>query len=189
MKILFVIMSIISVGLIAFGVLRKKKKEATGMPSIRRWDKKWIPITLILGEEDFLPDEVPRLMSAIKAGAKFWNTQTGLKLFAPQGDIGTGGVIPVKRRDPLTMESEDNAVAIASLTINQKGELKNAVVYMNNWENLPSLTLDRAMKHELGHCLGLDHDESDLSVMYGAVSRSVYCVSPADKAFLEEVYG
>jgi len=189
LKILFAILSVISCGLIAYGVLRKKKKEITGLPGIQRWNRKWIPITLVVGEEEFLKEEVPKLLNAVRAGCKFWNEQIGIKLFMPLGDIGTGRVIPVKRHDPLTMKTEDSTVAYAHLTISNSGELKDAVVYMSNWENLPSLSLARALQHELGHCLGLGHDESGLSVMYGSVSRSIYCVSPADKAFLLEVYG
>jgi predicted Zn-dependent protease len=96
-------------------------------------------------------------------------------------------VIPVMPQ-PITDTGHETAVAYAHLTFKNES-LHSAVVYMSNWENLPSMDLDRAMKHELGHCLGLDHDENTFSVMYGELSRRVYCVSPMDKEFLVKVYG
>jgi hypothetical protein len=185
-----VIGSILAIGAIVYGVVRARRaSEALGMAQIRKWKKGWVPITLLIDSGDFHQDEVPKLIDAVKSAARFWNEQTGIKLFASPAEVGTGATIPVMRHDPLTMDPHENAVAYASLAVNLNGTLTRAAVYMVNWENLPSIELARAMKHELGHCLGLAHDENDLSVMYGQNSRSIYCVSPADKAFLREVYG
>jgi len=184
---IFIVATVLAVGGIAYGVLvQSKKNEKLGMDSITRWKKEWVPLTLVI-DESFLEDESAKLLSAIKAAARFWNREVGIKLFAPPGDVGTGSVIPVMPQ-PITEEDHENAVAYASLTC-KRGALPAAVVYMSNWENLPSLSLDRAMKHELGHCLGLAHDENTYSVMYGSLTSRVYCVSNADKEFLKEVYG
>jgi len=174
---------------VLFGILRARyRAEALGMEMIKLWRKSWVPVTILIDEENFLGEEVPRLREAVKSAARFWNEQTGLKLFAPAGELGYGAVVPLMRHNPLTMESHDNAVAYASLTLGPEGALARAVIYMDEWENLPSSTLARALKHELGHCLGLAHDENELSVMYGKVSQRIYCVSPADKKFLLETY-
>ena len=185
----FIVFSILAVGGIAYGVLvDRKRREKLGMAQISKWKKGWVPITLLLND-DFLPDEIPKLQDAVKSAARFWNQQTGVKLFAGPGEVGAGVVIPVMRYNPLTMDDHESAVAYVELAIGIRGALVNATVYMVNWENLPSTVLARAMKHELGHCLGLAHDEIEFSVMYGKTSSHVYCVSPADKAFLQEVYG
>ena len=182
--------SLVSLGAIIYGALRARKVgDALGMVQIKRWRKDWVPITILLDDEAFLPDEIPKLHDAAKSAARFWNEQTGLKLFAAPTDVGLGATVPVMRHDPLTMEEHENAVAYAALTVGSKGTLVRAVVYMVNWENLPSLVLARAMKHEFGHCLGLAHDDIEYSVMYGKVSQRMYCVSPLDKEFLLEAYG
>ncbi len=183
-----IILSVLAAGGVAYGVLRKKK-ELLGLNQITKWKKNWVPITVIVNEDDFLPEEVARVLDATSKAARFWNEQTGVTLFVPPDGVGAGVVVPVMRHDPLTME-ESNAVAYASLTVNRiSGSLIGAAVYLSEWENLPSMVLARAMKHELGHCLGLAHDDIEFSVMYGKISQRVYCVSPADKAFLQEVYG
>jgi hypothetical protein len=185
-----IVASVAALTAIIYCVARvRKTQEALGMASIKRWKKGWVPITVLVNDEDFLPEEIPRLRDAVKSAARFWNTQTQVRLFAPPTEVGAGAVIPVMRHNPLTMEDHDDAVAYASLSVSLRGSLSRAAVYMVNWENLDSLTLARAMKHELGHCLGLAHDKIEYSVMYDRASRRVYCVSPADKAFLKEVYG
>lgn len=184
----FIVMLVLAVGGIAYGVLvQTKKNEKLGMPQITRWKKEWVPLTLILSD-DFLQDEIAKLHEAIKAAARFWNRETGVKLFAAPGDVGAGAVIPVMPQ-PITETGHEEAVAYAALTFDKSGALHAAVVYMSNWEHLPTLELNRAMKHELGHCLGLAHDENEFSVMFGKVSQRVYCVSNPDKEFLKEVYG
>lgn len=184
---IFIAACVLAVGGIAYGVLvDRKKREKLGMGQITRWKKEWVPMTLVI-DGDFADEESARIFSSIKAAARFWNREVGITLFAAPGNVGTGAVVPVMRQ-PITEEGHENAVAYAALTI-REGQLHAAVIYMSNWENLPSLTLDRAMKHELGHCLGLAHDEIEFSVMYGEVSKQVYCVSKADKEFLKEIYG
>ena len=186
---IFIAASVLSLAGIAYGVVVvRKNNERLGMHQITRWNRKWVPLTIVVGEE-FLSEEQSRLTDAVKAAARFWNEQTKIKLFAPQGDVGDGGVIPIMRQplSDIMADKHKDAVAYAELAINKS--IKSAAVYMVNWENLPTTVLARAMKHELGHCLGLMHDEIEYSVMYGKTSKHVYCVSPDDKAFLKEVYG
>lgn len=186
--------SVVALAAVIFGaaVVVEEAYKKLGLTQIKKWKKGWVPITLVVDEDDFPPEEVARLLGAVRKAARFWNEQTGVTLFCPPEEVGTGAVVPVMRHNPLTMDEKEreDAVAYASLTVNRMtGSLSRAVVYMREWENLHSTTLARAMKHELGHCLGLAHDDIEFSVMYGKVSQRVYCVSPADKAFLQEVYG
>jgi len=183
----FIIATVAAVAGIAYGVLRKKKPEATGMDIITRWDKDWVPISMIISS-DFSEEEFAKLDAAIKAAASFWNRESGVPgLFA---ELSRGALVPIMRHDPLTMdEPSEHACAYASITVDQTGSLRRAVIYMVDWEHLDSLSLARVLKHELGHCLGLAHDEIEYSVMYGKAIKRLYCVSPADKAFLQEVYG
>jgi len=182
--------SVAALGAVLFGVFRAKKAhDSLGLEQITKWRKDWVPITVLVDFDNFLPEEVAKLKDAVRAAAHFWNEQVGVKLFASSMEIGTGATVPVMRHDPHTMEERKEAAAYAALHLNKKGELVRATVYMADWENLPSLILARTMKHELGHCLGLAHDEAELSVMYGKTSDRIYCVSPLDKEFLREVYG
>jgi predicted Zn-dependent protease len=59
---------------------------------------------------------------------------------------------------------------------------------MSDWRDQNLRDLARGMKHEFGHALGLDHDGRADSVMYGKVGGAAYSVTPADRAFLREVY-
>jgi predicted Zn-dependent protease len=181
---IFCIACFLAVGGISYGVLRGRAKEALGISSITKWRKEWVPITLVI-DSDFLPEEFAKLSDAVKKASHFWNAQTDLTLFT---DIGKGAVVPVMRHDPLTMKDHGDSVAYVALRVAEDGSLKSAAVYMAQWENLPLLILARAMKHELGHCLGLAHDENEFSVMYEKISDRTYCVSPLDKEFLREVY-
>ena len=176
---------LLATGAVAYSVF-SRNKEATGMGQVSRWRKSWVPITVIVSE-DFLPEETAKLLDAVKRAIRFWNGETGVMLFADPTDVGRGAVIPVMRHDPLTMDND--AVAYAAIGVGIDGSLKNAAIYMNNWENLSAPVIIRAVKHELGHCLGLEHDDIEFSVMYGKASSRIYCVSPADKEFLRNVYG
>jgi predicted Zn-dependent protease len=180
--ILFGIFLAVVVALLLYGFLVKgKKSEGLGLSFIKSWDKDWVPLTVVI-DDSFAASERAMLSDAVKAAASFWNKETQLKLF----DHVSGGEVLVRNSTPG--DDSESAVAAAYL-LHSRGKIASAEVRMANWDNLPSLDLARAMKHELGHCLGLAHDSNEYSVMYGQLSRRIYCVSAADKAFLHEVYG
>ena len=165
----FIAACVLATGGVLYGILvDHKKREKLGMSQITRWSKKWVPLTLVISE-DFTIEQSAKILSSVQAAIEFWNRETGLTLFSPPGEVGTGAVVPVMPQ-PLMDESHEDAVAYAALTI-RDSELHSATIYTVNWENLPSLNLDRALEHELGHCLGLAHDEIEFSVMYGALSN------------------
>lgn len=168
-----------------YGILTHK--EPTGMVEVKVWRKDWVPLTLL--PSDQLEGDA-RLMEAIKSAARFWNEQTGVKLFMGVKELALeANLLPVLYPTDTDLVGHEDSVAFARLRLKGDGSIKSGAVFWVTMEHLPQVDLNRAMKHELGHCLGLGHDDGESSVMHGKLSKRAYRVSTADKVFLREVYG
>lgn len=67
------------------------------------------------------------------------------------------------------------------------GEIRRVDVEIANGLSLD--LIPRAVLHELGHALGLDHDESSSSVMHPTLSTRPSALSDSDRLLLRRTYG
>jgi predicted Zn-dependent protease len=73
--------------------------------------------------------------------------------------------------------------------VDKDGFLSSAAVYLQPaWDYKDDAVLAVAMRHELGHCLGLAHDEYEESIMFKVASDRQTHVSEHDKKLLRETY-
>lgn len=203
MKVIFVIASILSIGLIIYGVLTHKKRVAKGdrgtLNEIKTISKTWIPITLILSDNFPKRNQLEKL---VREAIRFWNHGVGLSLFNPLGGVGTGRVVPIMRemddfdvtycstKHPEAFVPDfDDELAYTRLNVSKEGELKSAGVYLSViWDSWDNEKVVMVLAHELGHVLGLAHDKHPSSVMYPIASRRQYSVSTKDKNLLRSTF-
>lgn len=149
----------------------------------------WTPLTLVVDSE--LSDLEDVIIHAVKEAASWWTEQTGEKYFYPPGELAAGGhVVPVQRAPENTIQDHNHAYAFVQPWVTKStGELMGmSVNMMPGWESATYATLIEAMKHELGHCLGLAHDGYTESIMDRVVDNRKGAVSDADKKLLKETY-
>lgn len=117
------------------------------------WKK---PIDVYISEEvfDFLNEDTSFAMH-------WWNTILGCRLFVPTVDENNADVIVIK--------SKNNEKLMAQVSTKRVKKNHRAVIHYINFE-LKSLRLP-TMIHELGHVLGLDHDENKYSVMFHQINK------------------
>jgi len=165
--------------LIAFGVLTRDK----GVMTIAQWDPKRLPFTLIV--EETLDGRRPQIREALRWAVSWWNKALDFEVFVPIGSVGLGDTIPV-----MTMDREGRALALTRHTTNDAGEILSAAVYvdLDLSAKVNRTELRRGLAHELGHLLGLAHDDVTDSVMYSKATGSEPILTEADRALLITMY-
>jgi hypothetical protein len=162
------------------------KRDRGMMPGA--YPRSRIPITLVYEAE---VDAGP-VRGAFEFAAAWWN---GVRpgLFAPRGGVGTGDVVPVMSAGDRASDAElDFKGLMATRTTRMAdGRLLGVAVRVNMRQALDQSTavLRRAAAHELGHVLGLAHDDLRSSVMFRAAADGEYGVTDGDVERLGEVYG
>lgn len=162
---LFLAAIIAIVGLIGYKVVTRKDREAL-VSVTRGWAREDLPLWVV-GHLD-----------AFNA-VDFWR-QVAPECFAV-GEF-SGSVINILRSD------EPNPHTVISGTV---GRIAKATIYLpKNFDEMPSHIRFRTLAHELGHVLGLDHDDFPESVMYPrADAREEPIVTEKDKQLLRIMYG
>lgn len=172
----------------------KHPKDAGTFEDLQAWDKSAFPFTVVLYTEPPAPEY---LGHAVSAAVSFWrDVHPGL--FAPYGELVEGGkvitIMPLSSLEGDKAELCSNRFGYTRLTL-KDGALWGASVYIDTkrMEFTPWRVLFRAIAHELGHCLGLAHDEDggdEDSVMEPvAAADSHPVVTVGDRATLLALYG
>lgn len=187
---LTMVVFIISLGIVVLFVVTiaflaaEPKKDRGALQQVTTFNREWTPITLVIDEEG-LASTLPRLRFGINQAISFWNDGLGFTVFMKLGDISEGAVVPV-----IGLEKTGQALASARLTVGKDGAIKAAFVEIDEGKlySLKDTEMVRVLCHELGHVLGLDHDESPSSVMYGRASIASYRITDKDKELLTTAY-
>lgn len=145
-----------------------------------RWNKNTATVYLEASNRSF--------RNAYLEALKNWN-RTGAFNFDLTDDKNKAQIILKQQRDPNT-----SAAGVTNTTINQlTGRLITADVYLNSYYLLDlrygysQKRITNTAEHELGHAIGLAHDDDKVSVMRSA--GSYYSIQQSDIDAVKTLYG
>lgn len=156
------------------------------------WDRSNLPVTL------YVDPSAEAWLEAVDRAAEQWNAIVGKKVFKV---VSVSGFDRSECRATGTIR--DPAVFISQSLNDQTGEGGHAKLHWNSKLNIRCVDLvfarnapkelwDKIAAHELGHTLGLAHDELDGSIMYyggRALRWGMDAVTEHDKELLRTTYG
>lgn len=148
----------------------------------------YVPIVLFLDES--LLEEVPHLGDALWQAVRFMNESVGGTLFLNPGEfkVPSGEVIPILAwEEPEYKTCHENAAAFTR--IDPTGKPESIFVLLKNIVDMSEEQLVFAMAHELGHVVGLDHDDFTNSFMFHKVLPNSPEMTDKDRLLLRELYG
>jgi len=192
---------VVSFAAVLYGVfINQPRAEAAGehlgLDCIKTWEKDWAPITLLV-DPSFSEADRALIYDVMSQSSYLWNQTTGLQLFSKPDELVEGGhtvpIMPVGASvtsgDPAGGEHE-GALAFVRLFLTPGGAINSAAIYLcDGWHGSTRAQLLRAFGHELGHVLGLAHDNYESSIMFPVAVARQFRVSEKDKMFLLVIYG
>ena len=182
--ILFVVAIVVIVaGSIVIYFTRKDRGFIERGNALLRWPKINVPLMVVVDPS------VYSWADTFEKACAFWNNATGMTLFLFNGELEDAesfagrspGVVPV-----LAGSSEGNPHT--KLTSEADGTMMSAPIYVRPheaWSKRYKIAV-----HELGHALGLAHDDIPKSVMFPMLGdpTEVYATE-SDRKVLREWYG
>lgn len=179
-----------------YGVVTHKKRVAEeeaanerGFLKDLKFRSSWPPLSLIVDGDLLIVED--RLMEAVTKAAAWWEEQTGKRYFVPPGELVDGGHVVVIMPSPVDDMTHDpnHTYAYVWPWITKDGYVASmSVRLLLGWEDASDEVMINAMKHELGHLLGLAHDEYIESIMFKTASARESFVSEHDKMLLKKTY-
>lgn len=136
------------------------------------WHPDQVPLDILI-DSNVDPDYAPLVRDAIH----YWNEQVGCRVFNEIGELSNGGTVTFSA---LTVISPSILYAYVS----KAGS--SAVVWIQKPEDIQYH--DRVIRHELGHVLGLAHDEDKTSLMYERVGIQPYSILDRDRQLVHDLY-
>lgn len=171
-------------------IWREASRKDRGLLPEFKPDKSYIPILLFV--DDSLTEEYPQIVDAIEGAINFMNEASGLELFIRPDDfsVSTGEIVPVMRWDLNSCEEGNcHKKAFAFTKFDHTGKPEVVYIVADRIEELDDTELKFGVSHELGHVVGLAHDDFTNSFMYYKVLPKDPEMTVKDKELLHELYG
>lgn len=196
-----IVVIVVSFVAVLYGIFISQPKveaaqEHLGLDCIKSWEKDWAPITLLV-DPSFDKADQDLIYDVMGQSSYLWNQTTGLKLFGKPDELIEGGhTVPIMPEGASVTTGEpaggehEKALAFVRLFLTPGGAIASAAIYLcDGWHGSTRARLLRAFGHELGHVLGLAHDNYESSIMFPVAVARQFRVSEKDKAFLQVIYG
>lgn len=172
---LFVGLTAVCIGLLVFGVFTHKEAGLTR--SEITWEKSKFPLTVSTKAYEGSNAEAS---SAVQAAVKAVNSRLGFQALRNVSGVASADVqVTVGVPQDSTNNTTTSGYALA---LKDAGGFFRANISQtdpSHWSNCAIETsntgiitiLDLVLQHELGHCLGLAHDDFNSSIMYPVQSE------------------
>lgn len=181
-----VIIAVVSFGIIVgiITLLASRLKDNGTFLVLEKVPKNWIPVTIVI-DQDTLWRSSARILCLLNEAESFWNATIGLNLF---DNSCKGAIVPIYSK----LDSDtDRAVATTILKLREKTVVEAKIlIEEGKFFAMTDYIAKRCLAHELGHILGLEHDEKPNSVMHGKPGNLglPYIITDKDVKLIQSLY-